>query len=67
MYIFSFRNLSDSVIGVDDTLGDFFGLFFAFVRLWIEAMVARVSALGSVLLDGGRESVSEVVCFHKMV
>jgi len=32
MYIFSFKNLSDSVTGVDDTLGGFFGLFFAFVR-----------------------------------
>lgn len=32
MYIFSFKNLSDSVTGVDDTLGGFFGLFFALAR-----------------------------------
>jgi len=30
--IFSFKNLSDSVTGVDDTLDGFFGLFFAFSR-----------------------------------
>ena len=32
MYIFSFKNLSDSVTGVDDTLGGFFGLFLALAR-----------------------------------
>jgi hypothetical protein len=51
MYVSALRSWSDCVTGVDDTRGGFFGLVFAFVRFCIEAIVARVSAHGSSLVD----------------
>lgn len=50
-YVSASRSLSDSVIGVDDTRGGFFGLFFGFARFCIDAIVASVSEAVMVLFE----------------
>jgi hypothetical protein len=57
IYVSALKSLSDSVTGVEDTRGGFFGLFFAFARFCIETIVARVSELGFSLVRLAREDV----------